>query len=389
MTGPGDIPQRIKQIVGLLPPPGQLPDDSSYPYETIVPIRDGFVERDGVRTYFAVWGESGPSIVFAPLFQIVHMQALKATVPYLSRHFQVATMDLRGNGRSDRPAEPTAYSFDQYYADLLAVLDHLEIRRLAIIGISSAAMAAIRLAAEESHRVSHLIVVGGYAESLIFDTSKAAAIAAASEHMRHDWLGYLDEFFTTVFPEPHSTKPYEDGVRYGWATTGEIVDLGRKGWLGQDVREYATRVTAPTLVIHGTDDRRSPYDAGLVIHQLIPHSQLLTIEGGGHLPAVRDPVLFNRSISTFVGAPQRTRTWTRAMSRPRKVLFLSSPIGLGHVQRDLAIAHELRKLEPDLAIDWFTVSLSILPMKVVTSSVLPANMISRHSLRCAPWMKSW
>src|SRR6266699_5430175 len=320
MTGPGDIPQRIKQIVGLLPPTGQLPDDSSYPYETIVPIRDGFVERDGVRTYFAVWGESGPSIVFAPLFQIVHMQALKATVPYLSQHFQVVTMDLRGNGRSDRPAESAAYHFDQYYADLLAVLDHLALKRLAIIGISSASMTAIRLAAEQSQRVSHLIVVGGYAETLIFDTAKAAAITAASERMQHDWPGYLEEFFTTVFPEPHSTKPYEDGVRYGWATTGRIVDLGRKGWLGQDVREYATRVTAPTLVIHGTDDRRSPYDAGLVIHQLIPHSQLLTIEGGGHLPAVRDPVLFNRSISTFVGVPQRTR----------KVLFLSSPIGLGH-----------------------------------------------------------
>src|SRR6266702_7730858 len=200
MAIPVDIPQRVKQTVGSLPTPGQLPDNGFYPYETVIPVRDGFVERDGVRTYFAVWGESGPSIVFAPLFQVVHMQALKATVPYLSRHFQVATMDLRGNGRSDRPAEPTAYSFDQYYADLLAVLDHLEIRRLAIIGISSAAMAAIRLAAEESQLVSHLIVVGGYAETLISNTAKAAAIAAASERMRNDWPGYLDEFFTTVFP---------------------------------------------------------------------------------------------------------------------------------------------------------------------------------------------
>src|SRR6266487_7152197 len=210
MTGPGDLPQRIKQIVGPLPPPGQLPGDGSYPYETVVPIRDGFVEQDGVRTYFAMWGESGPTIVFAPLYQIVHMQVLKATVPYLSRHFQVVTMDLRGNGRSDRPAEPAAYSFDQYYADLLAVLDHLEIMRLAIIGISSAAMASIRLAAEESQLVSHLIVVGAYAETLISNTAKAAAIATASERMRNDWPGYLDEFFTTVFPEPHSTKPYED-----------------------------------------------------------------------------------------------------------------------------------------------------------------------------------
>jgi predicted glycosyltransferase len=43
------------------------------------------------------------------------------------------------------------------------------------------------------------------------------------------------------------------------------------------------------------------------------------------------------------------------MARKRKALFISSPIGLGHVQRDLAIARELRKLHPDLAIDWFTV----------------------------------
>lgn len=355
MTVPVDIPPRIKQTAGFLPPPGQLPDNSSYPYETVSPVRDGFVEREGVRTYFAVWGESGPIIVFAPLYQIVHMQVLKATVPYLSRHFRVVTIDLRGNGRSDRPANPDAYTFDQYYADLLAVLEHLAINQLAIVGISATAMTAIRLAAEQPQRVSHLIFVGAYAESLISDTAKAAAIIAASERMRHDWLGYLDEFFTALFPEPHSTKPFEDGVRYGWATTGEIVDLARKGWLGHDLREHATRVTAPTLVIHGTNDQRAPYDAGLTIHRLIPHAQLLTIEGGGHMPAARDPVRFNRAISDFVGRPQRTRTWTRAMSRARKALFLSSPIGLGHVQRDLAIARELRKLEPDLVIDWFTV----------------------------------
>jgi predicted glycosyltransferase len=43
------------------------------------------------------------------------------------------------------------------------------------------------------------------------------------------------------------------------------------------------------------------------------------------------------------------------MKRQRKALFISSPIGLGHAQRDLAIARELRKLQPDLQIDWFTV----------------------------------
>jgi predicted glycosyltransferase len=48
----------------------------------------------------------------------------------------------------------------------------------------------------------------------------------------------------------------------------------------------------------------------------------------------------------------RVRKWTRSTNRQRRALFVSSPIGLGHAQRDVAIAKELRKLVPDIAIDW-------------------------------------
>jgi predicted glycosyltransferase len=47
-----------------------------------------------------------------------------------------------------------------------------------------------------------------------------------------------------------------------------------------------------------------------------------------------------------------TTTWTRALARKRRALYLSSPIGLGHAMRDAAIADELRTLHPDLEIDW-------------------------------------
>ena len=50
-------------------------------------------------------------------------------------------------------------------------------------------------------------------------------------------------------------------------------------------------------------------------------------------------------------APSTSRTWTRALARRRRALYISSPIGLGHAQRDVAIAAELRKLHPDLEID--------------------------------------
>ena len=165
------------------------------------------------------------------------------------------------------------------------------------------------------------------------------------------------------------------------------------------------KVSAPTLIIHGTLDQHVDYEQGLELHRLIPHSQMLTIEGGAHAPFVRDPVVFNQAVRDFIDPPRKDRTWTRAMSRPRRALFLSSPIGLGHVQRDLAIARELRTLSPDLQIDWFTVSPATAYLEREGERIHPMTKYlgneSRHfehvagehdfrpSTACAAWTRSW
>ena len=348
------LPESFAKVVGELPEGGRLPP-GPHPFETVDAVREGFVERDGVKCWYGVWGEEGPWIAFAPIFQITHSRMLKTVVPYLSRHFRVIAMDGRGNGRSDRPEGQDAYSFDQYYQDFVSVLDTVGADRLAVVGISATAMTALRLAAEQPERVSHVVVAGGYADAVIADEKIAARVRAEGVQMQGDWPAYLDWFFNLVFTEPHSTKPYEDAVRFGWATSGEVVDWARNGWLHSDVRELARQVKCPTLVIHGDKDRRVFHERGAAIQALVPGARLLTIEGGGHLTSVRDPVVFNRALRDFVGAPAPRSTWVRAMNRKRRALFISSPIGLGHVQRDLAIARELRKRHGDLDTDWFTV----------------------------------
>lgn len=348
-------PKRFDRIAGPLPEPGAVPDAHASPYETVRPVLEGFVDRDGVKIWYAVWGDSGPWLAFAPPFQVVHSQLLKGTVPYLSRHFRVVTTDGRGNGRSDRPSGQDAYSFDHFHADFVAVLDAVGAERVALVGISAAAMTVLRLAAEQPQRVTHVVTAGGFAESLSNDEKLAQRLKAEGELLRNDWPAYLDWFMNTIFNEPHSTKPFEDGVHYGWATRAEWVDWCRNAWLANDVRELARRVTCPTLVIHGDNDWRVAYARGEEIHSLVPGSSMLSVAGGGHVTAARDPVVFNRALREFVAGAPRQRTWVRAMKRPRRALFVSSPIGLGHAQRDLAIARELRKLQPDLAIDWFTV----------------------------------
>ena len=80
--------------------------------------------------------------------------------------------------------------------------------------------------------------------------------------------------------------------------------------------------------------------------------ELVVLEGSGHAPHVRDPVKVNLLLRDFVVPPKPATRWVRGKSRRKRALYVSSPIGLGHAQRDAAIADELRKLHPDLEIDW-------------------------------------
>ena len=254
------IPPRLLRTVGALPEPGTLPEP--YPYETVTPRREGFVERGGVKSWYAQYGDEGPWLAFAPIFQIANSHMLRGVLPWLSQHYRVVVMDLRGNGRSDRPDTQDQYSFDHYYADFVAVLDRLEVDHAAVVGISATAMTAIRLAHEQPQRVSHLMLVGGWIERRMDHPKMVEAVQQNLARMRADWPAYLDEFFTVCFSEPHSTKPYEDAVRDGWAAQGAHVAMGLAGWLGQDMRAQAQALRVPTLVIHGDKDGRVPYSQG-------------------------------------------------------------------------------------------------------------------------------
>lgn len=116
-------------------------------------------------------------------------------------------------------------------------------------------------------------------------------------------------------------------------------------------RELAQRVQCPVLVISGNKDKITPYADAKALAS-ITGGELLTIHGGDHVPEARHPVEVNHAIRRFMTPSFTPGARARRTPGPPRALFVSSPIGLGHARRDVAIAQELRLLVPDLQIDW-------------------------------------
>ena len=338
------------------------------------PDIEAFIERDGVKVGYEVYGSGEPAIVFTPMDAIIHSRGWKAQIPYLARSSKVLTIDPRGNGRSDRPASVAAYATTEYVADTIAAMDAAGIDRAVLVGLCTSGWRAVLTAVLHPDRVLGIVNIGTSAPRLtpplptraqydfdtVYDTDDGWAKDTRDYWLR-DWRGFTEFFFAELLSEPHSTKQREDCLAWAAETTAETMLLHDEGAMSsssgrEETEAILKRVQCPVLAIHGREDRCGPVARSERFAELTG-GELLILEGAGHLAQAREPVVVNRAIAEFASrfrpaASRPQRSWTRSTSRPQRVLYLSSPIGLGHARRDLAVADELRKLRPGLEVHW-------------------------------------
>ena len=339
-----------------------------------VPTTEGYVDVAGVEIGYEISGTGAPTILLMPTWTIINARFWKAQVPYLARHFRVVTFDGPGNGRSDRVLDPASYTSARYVDAAIAVMDATGTDRAVSVSLSAGARWALRALAEQPERFSGSIFIAPALPIGEPAPERAPAFAAFDEpqdepqgwskYNRHHWLeqweDFLGFFFGQCLTEPHSTKQIEDCIGWGLETTPEVVLADHDAPETVDettVRSWCDEVAVPTLVVHGSDDRVIPVARGRALAELL-RGRFVSIVGAGHLPQARDPVLVNTLIAEFVrgiadvAVPTATLTRTRGRARPKRALYLSSPIGLGHAKRDVAVAQALRTHHPDLRIDW-------------------------------------
>ena len=277
---------------------------------------DGYVERSGVHVHYQVFGDGDRAILLLPSWSVVDSGIWTWQVPHLATRYRVVAFDPRGNGASDRPAGPEAYSDWEFAADALAVLEAVGADEVAVVSMSGGAASGLVLAAGSPERVGASIFIApglgitpGYPERVaansVFDEPQPS-YEGWFKFNRHywldDWPGFLEFFSCECFSESEPSNDVRRWVEMGLQTTPEVIldTLEADGPDADEVKRLIAALSHPVLVIHGTDDRVIPMARSEELARLTGGT-LAIIEGSSHEPQYRDAAQVNAVLDDFLG----------------------------------------------------------------------------------------
>jgi pimeloyl-ACP methyl ester carboxylesterase len=217
----------------------------------------------------------------------------------LAHHHTLVQYDRPGTGLSDRTR--TEFSLDSELWDLETVIDHLKLKRLALLAWSEGGPVAIAYATKYPRRVSHLILYATFArgEAITTEEFKTSLISLVRAH----W-GVGSKVLADLFTPGADAAGIELWARYQreCATpeiAAKILDLMYK----TDVVQLLPNLRVPTLVLHRQQDRAMPFRLGRELASLIPNARFVPLEGRDHFGWLGDSDSVLRAIAEFLGDP--------------------------------------------------------------------------------------
>ena len=219
-------------------------------------------------------------------------------IPALSRHFRTITFDVRGE-------RDLSEGVADLVADVVALLDHLRVRKAHVLGTSLGGFVAQELALERPDLVDRLVLVctsygSGGPESMspwaladmigLPSLSAEGAVrrglaAATSEAYRAERPEEFEQIVGWRLADSLSLSAYYEQMRAG-ARFDASAEVGR--------------ITSPTLVIHGAEDRYVPVANAVALAEAIPGARLRVLEDAGHLVFIERFADVNREIVTYL-----------------------------------------------------------------------------------------
>jgi pimeloyl-ACP methyl ester carboxylesterase len=258
-----------------------------------------YARLNGIRIFYEDHGRGTPLVLIMGYGDDSTRWARQ--VPAFARRHRVIAFDNRGVGRSDAPRR--GYSMASFARDTVALLDHLELERVHVLGYSMGGRIAQEVAIRHPHRLRSLILCSTSARPSAFNRYTLRVDRALIPRYG---LGAVAPFGPL----------YQYTRAYFQRNFGRLVAaLGRParaagplhGLLGQaraieahDTSRTLHRITATTLVLLGDQELLNPLPDAAFLARRIPRARLRVLPGGGHGFLWEIPEAFNGAVLEFI-----------------------------------------------------------------------------------------
>jgi pimeloyl-ACP methyl ester carboxylesterase len=277
-------------------------------------VEDGWVDVDGLRVHYLKAGEGNVPVLLlhGGGFDSASLSYKHAIDP-ISEHRQVFAFDWPGYGQSDNPE--VEYTTDYYVSFLGRLMDALGLERANLVGISMGGAISLGFTLRSPQRVEKLVLVdshglggevpGGMVSYVLVQVplinKLVWAVLKRSRKM-------VERSLETVFHDPRAVKEdlvdevlrlvKEPGAGRAWRSWQEN-EIGREG-LRTNYVDRLHELAAPTLILHGAEDKYVPVSWARRAHTLIKDSELRVFPWCGHWLTLERPEEFNGVVLKFL-----------------------------------------------------------------------------------------
>jgi class 3 adenylate cyclase len=280
-----------------------------------------YARSEGPNIAYQVHGDGPLDLVLVPGF-VSHVEVIwedPAAARFLRRlttFARLVVFDKRGQGLSDRPGRPP--TLEESMDDLHTVMDAAGCGRAAILGVSEGGPMSALFAATYPDRVAALVLYGTWARMLKApgypDGIEERLLDLLGDLFRQEWGGAVgaELWAPSGAGDPEFRRWWARLLRQGTSPTGALalINLYRE----IDIRAVLPTISAPTLVLHRSEDRVVMERQGRYLAAAIPGARYVELDGVDHLPWVGDQDVLLDEIEEFLVGSRRARDPERALA---------------------------------------------------------------------------
>jgi 3-oxoadipate enol-lactonase len=262
------------------------------PAEEPEPVATGFADANGARLYYEVYGDGEPLLMITGIG--LDHESWADVVPAFAPEFKVIVFDPRGTGQSSFPegVDPTMAVMAD---DAAALLDALGVDAAHVFGWSMGGMVAQEAALRHPEKIRSLILgastPGGPHSIPSEDWALAALTAFLMQGRDVTTPDFLETLFSPAYVADHRSEAieYVQRINAGPPAPAPVIAAQAQALASHDTYDRLPSITAPTLIINGTDDPIVPVENARILAERIPGAELTLVEGARHLAGTEKP----------------------------------------------------------------------------------------------------